>query len=154
MGDRDLVHRLSVLDDIEAIRRLKGNYCLYVDQRDEEAWVSLFIEDAVWESDRFGTHRGRAAIRAFFRGIPDFLSFAVHYVTNPIIEVDGTTATGRWLLLEPCTLTEGGQAVWGAGRYEEEYVKLGDEWKFKRIKLLSSFWTPLEQGWVKRRFAL
>jgi hypothetical protein len=115
MADKDLEKRIAQIEDIEAIRKLKGRYCLHVDERNEDAWASLFTEDGVWESDKFGVHEGREAIRALFRSIPEFLSFAVHYVTNPIIEVDG-------------------------------------EWKFKRLKLISSFWTPYEQGWVKRRF--
>jgi ketosteroid isomerase-like protein len=152
MANDNLEKRIAQLEDIEAIRRLKARYCLYVDQPDEEAWVSLFTEDAVWESDKFGIHEGRGAIRTLFKNIPSFLRFAMHYVTNPLIEVDGARATGNWLLLEPCTFVEGNQPTWGAARYEEQYVKMGGEWKFKRLKLISSFWTPYEQGWVKRRF--
>lgn len=152
MADKDLEKRIAEVEDIEAIRKLKGRYCLYVDQRNEDGWVSLFTQDGVWESDKFGVHEGREAIRTLFRNIPGFLSFALHYVTNPIIEVDGDRATGNWLLLEPCTFIQGNQPTWGAGRYEEQYVKVGGEWKFKRLKLISSFWTPYEQGWVKKRF--
>ena len=152
MADKDLEKRIALIEDIEAIRKLKARYCLYVDQPNEDAWVSLFTEDAVWETDQFGVHQGREAIRPLFRSIPGFLSFAVHYVTNPIIEVDGDGATGNWLLLEPCTFIQGDQPTWGAARYEEQYVKLSGEWKFKRLKLISSFWTPYEQGWEKKRF--
>lgn len=53
MADKDLERRIDQLEAIEAIRRLKARYCVYVDQPNEEAWVSLFTEDAVWESDRF-----------------------------------------------------------------------------------------------------
>jgi hypothetical protein len=34
----------------------------------------------------------------------------------------------------------------GAGRYEEQYVKVGGEWKFKRLKLISSFWRRARMG--------
>jgi hypothetical protein len=152
MAEKELEKRIAQLEDIEAIRQLKARYCLYVDQRNEDAWLSLFTEDAVWESDKFGIHEGREVIRTLFRGIPSFLNFALHYVMNPIIEVDGNRATGNWLLLEPCTFVQDNQPAWGAGRYEEQYLKVGGGWKFKRLKLVSSFWTPYEQGWVKRRF--
>jgi hypothetical protein len=152
MADQDLERRIAQIEDIEAIRKLKARYCLYIDQPNEDAWISLFTEDSVWESDKIGIRKGREAIRVVFRSIPDFLRFAVHYVTNPIIEVNGDHATGNWLLLEPCTFAQSNQPTWGAGRYEEQYVKLGGEWKFKRLKLTSSLWKPNEQGWVKRRF--
>jgi hypothetical protein len=74
---------------------------------------------------------------------------------NPIIEVQGDTATGQWYLLEPCTMVTAGsqpQAVWGTARYEEEYVKVKGEWKFKTVHLMPVFWSPFDQGWVKKRF--
>ena len=36
-------------------------------------------------------------------------------------------------------------------RYDEEYVKVGGQWKFKRLRLSSWFWAAFEQGWTKRR---
>lgn len=152
MSLEDLERRLRVLEDIEAIKKLKVRYCLHVDERNEDTWASLFTEDAVWDGGNFGRYEGREAIRRFFRSIPEMLAFAVHYVMNPLIEVQGERATGRWYLLEPCSFVEGDQAVWGAARYEEEYVKERGEWKFKEVKLISWFWTPYEQGWVKKKF--
>ena len=152
MALEDLERKLRVLEDIEAIKKLKARYCLYVDERNEDGFVSLFTEDTVWDGGRFGHYEGRETMRNFFRAIPEMLSFAVHYVMNPIIEVEGEKAKGYWYLLEPCSMVEGNQAVWGTARYEEEYVKVGGEWKFKEIRLIPAFWTPFEQGWVKKRF--
>jgi hypothetical protein len=153
MSMEELERRIAILEDIEAIKKLKARYCLHVDVADEEAWVSLFTEDAVWESDKFGKYEGRQAIRGLFKSIPGMLKFAIHYVTNPIIEIESDHATGIWYLLEPCTFAEHSQAIWGSARYEEEYVKVGREWKFKRLKLISWFWSPYDQGWAKKRFA-
>src|ERR1700691_4249461 len=152
MADKDLARRIAEIEDIESIRKLKGRYCLYVDQRNEDGWASLFTEDGVWESDKFGVYEGREAIRGLFRNIPDFLSFALHYVTNPIIEVDGDRATGNWLLLEPCTFIQGNQPTWGGGPYEEQYVKPGGEMKFKPPKPKTSFRTSVGQRLVKKTF--
>jgi ketosteroid isomerase-like protein len=152
MSASGLEQRIAQLEDIEAIKKLKANYCLHVDHANEEGWVALFTEDAVWDSDKFGRFEGREAIRGLFRHIPEMLYFAIHYVMNPIIEVDGNRATGIWYLLEPCTFAKGEQAAWGAARYDEEYVKVGGQWKFKRLKLGSWFWTAFDQGWAKRRY--
>ena len=113
MTTEALESRITLLEDIEAIKKLKANYCLHVDHANEEGWVSLFTEDAVWESDKFGRFEGREAIRGLFRNIPEMLHFAIHYVMNPIIEVNGNRATGIWYLLEPCTFAKGKQATLG-----------------------------------------
>jgi SnoaL-like domain len=58
------------MEDIEAIRQLKARYCLYVDQRNEDAWVSLFTEDAAWESDKLHS-RGPRGDPHTIQGHPD-----------------------------------------------------------------------------------
>ena len=66
MSASGLEQRIAQLEDIEAIKKLKANYCLHVDHANEEGWVALFTEDAVWDSDKFGRFEGREAIRAFY----------------------------------------------------------------------------------------
>jgi ketosteroid isomerase-like protein len=153
MDREDLERRLQVLEDSEAIKKLKARYCAYCDNNyDADSIASLFTEDAVWDGGSFGKYEGREAIRTFFRGAPKLLTFAIHQVMNPLIEVQGKRATGKWYLFQPCTLAEGNQAAWLAARYEEEYVKVGGEWKFQHLKVFSSFMTPYDQGWVQKKF--
>lgn len=122
--------------------------------QDPRMALTTMVYDGVFDGGTFGRAQGRKEIANFLRGIQrQSLPFAVHYVMNPSIEVAGEHATGRWYLLEPCTMVVGSeQAVWGTARYEEEYVKVGGEWKFKTVKLIPVFWTPFDQGWVKKRF--
>ncbi len=150
----ELAQRVQALEDIEAIKKLKARYCTAADTGDKDLFLGCFSEDAVWDGgDSFGCYEGREAIRGLFESIPKIISFAVHYVMNPQIDVDGDRATGQWYLLEPCTMLEGGeQAVWGAASYNEEYVKEGGEWKISRLRLTPDFWSPFEEGWVKHRF--
>ena len=97
MPSEDLERRIQVLEDIEAIKKLKHSYCAYCDdQYDADALADLFVEDAVWDGRERGRNDGREAIRAFFRNAPNRLPFAIHMVLNPIIEVDGDRATGIW----------------------------------------------------------
>ncbi len=153
MNLEDLAARVQTLEDIEAIKKLKARYCEAADRRSEEAFLGCFTADATWEGGSFGSYQGRDAIQKLFRAIPDALSFAIHYVMNPQIEVDGDRATGRWYLLEPCTMLEGGeQAVWGAAYYEETYVRTEDGWKIATLDLSQQFWSPFEHGWAKQRF--
>ncbi len=75
----------------------------------------------------------------------------MHYMINPIIQVEGDAATGEWHLFQTCTFA-GDEAIFGAARYHEEYRRIDDKWLFWRLRLTSSFWTPYEAGWVKRQF--
>lgn len=152
MNLQELEKRVQTLEDIEAIRKLKARYCGYCDAGyDAEGLISLFTDDAVWDGGSFGRFEGRKAIYDFFAGVSKLLPFALHYVMNPQIDVEGERASGRWYLLEPCTFAQGSQAVWGAAYYEDRYLKVGGAWKFQEVKLTSSFWTPYEQGWAKKR---
>ena len=149
----ELERRVRVLEDVEAIKKLKARYCACCDDGfDPDGIAELFTEDGVWESAGFGSYRGRAAIRSFFEAGPSVFPFTIHQVMNPIIEVEGDTAKGSWYLFQTCTFADGNQAVWGAARYQEDYVRQNGEWKFKNLKVVSSFWTPFDQGWVKKQF--
>ncbi|HVA82201.1 MAG TPA: nuclear transport factor 2 family protein [Candidatus Binataceae bacterium] len=147
---KTLEQRLRALEDLEQIKQLKARYCGYCDNNyDPEGIASLFTEDGVWDGEKLGKCAGRDAIIKFFRRAPEAFPFAIHYVMNPIIEVSGDTATGRWYLFQPCTRREGNQAMWLAGRYEDEYVRIGKEWKFKRLKFITAFLTPFNEGWAR-----
>ena len=154
MSLADLERRVRVLEDIEEIKRLKAIYCAYCDDNyDADAIASLFTEDAIWDGGMRGRAEGREEIRSFFLRAPQRLPFAIHMVMNPVVTVDGDSATGIWYLFQPCTFSDGDRAVWGSARYDEEYVRVDGSWKFKRLKLTSHFWTPFDQGWVQERFA-
>ena len=154
MSLEDLERRVKALEDVEDIKRLKARYCHYCDDNyDAEGIARLFTEDAVWDGGIRGRADGREEIRQFFVGAPQRLPFAIHMVMNPVIEVSGDTATGIWYLFQTCTYADGNRAVWGSGRYDEEYVRVNGEWKFKNLKLTSHFWTPFDEGWAKTPFA-
>ena len=145
---------LQRLEDIEAIKQLKADYCALCDEGyDEDRLADLFTEDAVWDGGDRGKNQGQEEIRSFFKAAPRRLPFAIHMVTNPIIEVNGDQATGIWYLFQACTYAEGNRAFWGSGRYDEEYVRVDGEWRFQHLKLTSHFWTPFDEGWAKTPFA-
>ncbi len=161
----DLNTRLEKLEsrirDLEAgdeIRNLKATYAAACDDNyNPDAIAALFVEDAVWESDGLGNFEGREAIREFFRGISSYFTFALHYGLNPKIEVSGDTASARWYLLMPCTVSASStnnedRAMWRAGIDDEEYVRVDGRWMFKRKKSTTIFNTPFEEGWAKTRF--
>lgn len=151
---RSLESRIQRLEDIEAIKQLKARYCALCDDGyDADQLADLFTEDAIWHGGSLGVAKGREKIRKFFQNTPAVMPFAVHMVMNPEIEVDGDTATGRWYLFQAATFQPAdktaARALWGSARYDEEYVRVDGEWKFKSLRLTSRFWTPYDEGWEK-----
>jgi ketosteroid isomerase-like protein len=161
MSLESLEKRIRVLEDIEEIRKLKARYAAACDINAEPGSVysareiaSLFTEDAVFDPGVMGkVVRGRKAIQEVFTGSTHWMSFAVHLVNNPIIDVDGDRAKGTWYLFQAATFIKGDRAVWGSGRYDEEYARVDGQWKISSWKLTSFFWTPFDEGWARTQFA-
>jgi hypothetical protein len=154
-----LEERIGRLEDIEAIKNLKHLYAHYCDKGyDADRFVTLFVEDSSWESNAFGVYHGRDEIHAFIAGIGGEILWALHYMVNPVIDVaeDGQTATGKWVLLEPATMTaaegEVQDAVIITATYEDEFVKVDGEWRFKRVSAHFHQVSNLDRGWVRQPF--
>jgi len=149
----ELEARIKVLEDIEAIRKLRAQYCYNVDAERLEELLSLFTDDARVDFGLFGTYEGNEGLTTFFRDVvAASLSFCQHMAHNPIIEVQGEKATGRWYFEVPSTMRGTDTAVWIAGTYEEKYVKERGEWRFNFIKANFNYMTPYEEGWAKTPF--
>jgi ketosteroid isomerase-like protein len=151
MDSKDLETRTQLIEDVEAIKKLKHQYCHYCDANyDADAIAALYTEDAIWEGNGIGKFEGREAIRKFFKGASKSFKFAIHNVMNPIIDVHGDTAKAEWKLLQPCTVD--GKATWLAGVYSDDYVRSGGKWLFKHLRVNILFLTPYEDGWVRKQF--
>jgi hypothetical protein len=118
--------------DREAIRDLPKRYCHCVWTSDLDGIVNLFSEDGcmIMQSSKGPqTTAGRDKLRKTFARVVDELG-PRPYIHNHVIQLkDAAHATGtcyvelrdskhdmRWL---------------GTGFYNDEYVKVGNEWKFK-----------------------
>jgi len=158
--ESDLNKRIAVLEDIEAIKKLKARYCYLADagikgdisKMDE--LMTYFADDA-WidfgTADSPDVHKGKEAVSRFYKvNVCDALSYSAHLVANPIIEVDGDKARGSWYVFVPCTLREADSASWLSGKYEDGYVKINGQWKWTSIIFRAEFNSPFTgPGWVQ-----
>jgi hypothetical protein len=75
----ELEARIKVLEDIEAIKRLKGKYGYFVDTRNWQEFMNLVMDDAVWDFGSLGLYKGKEEILRFTRDIIlDTYSFLMH----------------------------------------------------------------------------
>lgn len=142
------------LIDLEEIKQLKHKYCEACDDNYNPSGIaSLFTEDGIWDGGGLGVAETRSGIEDFFKAVPGIVEFAIHSVSNSIIEVKGDTATGRWLLWQPMVYKENGLAVWYSAKYSETYQRTRDGWKIKHLKLTNLMHTPYEEGFGKMLFS-
>src|SRR4051794_29629952 len=90
-------------DDWIEILELKSKYAWYFDTPDFEGLIDLFTEDAFCDFGPYGRWEGKQAIRDGFAAEisnPDNNFPTVHAATNPLIEIDGDEAKGRYYLLD------------------------------------------------------
>ena len=149
MDNAELQRRLTVVEDVEAIKRLKAEYCDICDSNhDQDRIVGIFTSDGIWESKGVGRAQGHAELRKLFKSFEERISFSQHNVFNPRIEVTGDQAHGIWYFLGPFTFRKANQDIWLAARYEEDYVKIDGVWKFQHLRAIGRMAAPYESGWA------
>lgn len=132
----ELEKRITRLEDIEAIKQLKARYChICDDTHNPETIASVFAEDGIWESDDFGRAQGHRDIRALFSSFRELFTFSQHNISNPVIQVKDTHATGIWYIMGPWTIAENNKEIWMAARYDDDYVKINGEWKYQHLRV-------------------
>jgi len=130
-------------EDRAAIMDLQGRYLLALDFLDAETYASTFAEDGEvnWAG---GEIKGREAIYEFMSsGTYNPASSAEegpwpaasrHFITNQVIKVEGDTAKAvtYWFQATNNTADRRSMVLGLFGHYEDELVKTGGRWYFKK----------------------
>jgi len=154
----DLEQRIARLEAVREIERLKIRYAEICDAGyDLTAMAEIFTDDVVWDGGpELGRHEGKQAVLDFFAGAPSRITWALHYMIAASVEIDdgGETAGGSWYLLQPCTIAadEGPRAVLGMSRYADRFRRESGRWLLSEINVDVQTESPLDEGWVKKRF--
>jgi hypothetical protein len=132
----ELEQTIQRLADIEDIKQLKARYASACDDDyNPDKLAPLFAEDAIWDGSIMGHAEGREGIREFFAAASSLVPFAVHQVSNPLIEIE----------------VLGEQALWLSAVYEDQYVRVDGQWLYQHLKLNIRMLTPYEEGPAKTR---
>ena len=151
MDMTELERRLTRMEDIEAIKQLKAEYCdICDDDHNPDRITTIFAEDGIWEGAGFGKAQGHAAIRELFKKFQTLISFSQHQVLNPVIKIDGDQATGIWYFFGPFTFYKNNQAKWLAARYQDDYVKVNGAWKIQHLRARGRMSTDYEKSWADK----
>ena len=134
----ELPQRLQVLEDIEAIRKLKAAYCAACDDdHNGDAVARLFVEDGTWGAAGQPAEVGTDQIAAFMYGVRNRgqMMRSAHQVFNPVIEVDGDTATADWRFLMMYTAADEQSFVRIIGTYHDTHQRTSHGWKFASLEV-------------------
>ncbi len=154
MSTEELAARIATLEksvqllrDREAIRDLRFRYHQAINSERLEQIPGLFVEDGVLDFGYLGTAIGRAEIGKFFDRTGSPLTYVRQFIHNHAIEISGDEAMG-YAFLEAKTISSG-EAHFVAARYDDEYVRHGNVWRFRKMSLEPYFTVPLSEGWAQ-----
>lgn len=141
MNLAELESRLQKLEDAEAIRQLKSRYFFACDRKEPQIVRSCFADGAV-EIDygAVGRFDNADALVALYTevGCHDYM-VEMHHGANAQIEVhDGERASGRWSLHYFLINTKTRTCTQLGGQYEDEYRKIGGQWKISRTRFVAT----------------
>jgi hypothetical protein len=154
----ELERRIARLEAARDIERLKIRYAEICDAGYDPAEIAKIVtDDIVWDGGAgLGRHEGKQAVCDFFGAAPKRITWALHYMIAPAVEVDDDleTARGSWYLWQPCTIAtaDGPRAVLITGRYANHFRRENGRWLFSEINIDVQTETPLDEGWVRTRY--
>jgi hypothetical protein len=149
-----LATQVSRLEDENAIENLQRAYGFYVDKAMWKEAADLFADDGTLEIGGRGVFVGKQRVHEYLTWLmPGGLTrgkLMNHLQLQPIVHVapDGQTAQGRWRFLAEVGEWQKSQ-LWGAGVYENGYVKQNGVWKIKSLHAYFRLYTPYADGWAK-----
>jgi hypothetical protein len=141
--------RLQRLVDREELKELRAKYCYYVDEQHWEPFFDLFVPDPTLDFGGMGVYEGRDGLERFAAEfVEGRLEGSAHMLSNPILEVDGDEATGRWYVEAPLTFADG-TGAWRQGWYRDEYRRLDGDWLIGSITMRFLYTADYDEetGW-------
>ena len=112
---------------MEAIRNLAARYAIYLDSRDLESLVALFVEDV---KPSPSAPMGREALRDHFRRICQPWGFTVHQVCQQAIDFE-TSEKAMGHVYCRAEHIVGEKFVIAAVRYLDRYERRDGKWYFR-----------------------
>ncbi|SHO43888.1 nuclear transport factor 2 family protein [Desulfopila aestuarii] len=136
----ELEKRIQRIEDLEAIKNLHRTYIYHVNAQEWDDVLDCITEDGTVDLALHGSHTGSAELAELFKVKVAKVNEkwnGGHFVTQPVITVDGDKASGFWMLyiiVFDAETVVGPTLRWIQGRHDCEYVKQDGRWKIKYVK--------------------
>jgi hypothetical protein len=155
MNLEELEKRISILEDIEEIKKLQARYINCLTTADWDNLLDCFTEDAV--IDIKTKTRGKKELTKLFKEVisKNHVGLEGNFLVQPIISVEGDKAKGNWLFYvqfaQPRKLARKIDEIyysndeapdWMQGYYDMEYSRIDGKWKICFLKWKCRLWSP------------
>lgn len=146
MGEQpDIDKRVGLLENVEAIKRLKHRYLHCLDSKlweEMEQCLSMDVKASFMGGAM--KYDGRDELMDFYRVALPPTRLTAHTGHHPQIEITGkASATGTWEVKAYLIETEANLSLGGMSVFHEEYVKETGVWKIKSMycyRLYEEMW--------------
>jgi len=124
--------RLQHAEDMIAIQQLFNRYASYLDTGKFDQYASLFSVDGEIKLGPMGRAKGREAIEALMtKKLAAGVGQSYHIISNPVIELNGDTATAEVMWTVILRGKEDKPIVGMIGRHQDELVRENGSWLFR-----------------------
>lgn len=131
--------RIRRLEDIEAVRLLMARYHQACDgwdggsHEDPQAIADLFTDDGRWGIPaQHPFAHGKAEIAGLAQRLQP-IDWIVHFVVNPVVEVDGDTASAEFKGVVRMRPAADGPVGWTMGIYRAACARTPEGWRFRSL---------------------
>ncbi|SDI09699.1 SnoaL-like domain-containing protein [Alteribacillus persepolensis] len=144
-----LEQRIAALEAREEIKEVIANYNHGVDKKDEELFLDVWEEDAVWDiGDPWGYCSNKKEIlektKAIWEGLPE----THHHATNHVINVDIEKGTATAVADVEATATNAvGIPLLISATYWDDLSNHTGKWRLKKRKVKIYYMTPVLEPW-------
>jgi hypothetical protein len=145
---------ITALQDRNAIQDLLFDYYSHLGSDESHDFSSYFTEDAVFEINGL-VLSGREEIQALYDGMeeggedekadipPEEMETHLTLLNNPIVKVDGDTATAKMIWTGTLNVTAFEKpALYDQGREYDKLVKQNGKWLFKKRVIIADGFLP------------
>lgn len=145
MKNKGIESSLQDIIDREAIRTLPVLYCHYIWHANIDGFVNLFTADgSVSTSDpTLPDAQGSNELRKMITDVLETMK-SKPFIHNHVVELLGPNQAKGYCYLEVCLLRDGNpwkMVAW----YDDAYVKVEGEWKFKSRKITVDSLIPMNE---------
>jgi hypothetical protein len=137
-----LITRLEALENRAAIDALVSGYANAFDRLDVQLLSSLWHADATLDLPGFGAAGNRDEILTMAEHSWTQMPHMHHWMANPLIHIDGDTATGT--VAADCLFHDIEKGpVQVSGLYHDRFARRDGQWRFVSRRFELHFLTPL-----------
>jgi 3-phenylpropionate/cinnamic acid dioxygenase small subunit len=118
--------------DVQDISDALVRYATGIDTRDWPLFRTVFTDDCELDYGEIGRWEGVDAVTEFMVTTHEMAGHTMHRITNPVVAVDGDSATARAYVDALIMSQDNSSGVNAAGYYDDEFVRTVAGWRLAR----------------------